>query len=65
MLAKIILPGRPVRIEQRWAGLMGFTIDKQPLVQKLSARVAMGFGCNGMGVALGADVAARTAALLA
>lgn len=65
MLEKVILPGRAVRIEQRWAGLMGFTVDKQPLVSKLSARVAIGFGCNGMGVALGADIAASTAALLA
>ena len=65
MLEKVILPGRSVQIEHRWAGLMGFTVDKQPVIKKLSPRVAVGFGCNGMGVALGADVAARTAALLA
>ena len=65
MLEQIILPGRRVRIEHRWAGLMGFTADKQPIVQKISPRVALGFGCNGMGVALGAEIAARTAALLA
>ena len=65
MLETIILPGRAVRIERRWAGLMGFTVDKQPLVQHVSPHVVIGFGCNGMGVALGADTAARTAALLA
>lgn len=65
MLEKVILPGRAVRIEQRWSGLMGFTVDKQPLVEMLSAHVAVGFGCNGMGVALGADIARRTAELLA
>ena len=65
MLEQVILPGRSVRIEHRWAGLMGFTVDKQPIVQKVSPRVVLGFGCNGMGVALGADIAARTAALLA
>lgn len=65
MLEKVILPGRSVRVDQRWAGLMGFTVDKQPIVHKLSAHVAVGFGCNGMGVALGADIARRTAALLA
>lgn len=64
MLQKVICPGRDVQIEQRWAGLMGFTVDKQPIVQKLSRNVAVGFGCNGMGVALGADIALRTAALL-
>lgn len=65
LLEKVILPGQSVSIAQRWSGLMGFTVDKQPVVQKLSAHVAVGFGCNGMGVALSADVAQRTAALLA
>lgn len=65
MLEQVILPGRSVRIEHRWAGLMGFTVDKQPIVQKISPGVVLGFGCNGMGVALGAEIAARTAALLA
>ncbi|MBC7513309.1 MAG: FAD-binding oxidoreductase [Herminiimonas sp.] len=65
LLEKVILPGRRVGVAQRWSGLMGFTVDKQPVVQKLSAHVAVGFGCNGMGVALGADIAQRTAALLA
>ncbi|MBC7416135.1 MAG: FAD-binding oxidoreductase [Herminiimonas sp.] len=64
MLEQVILPGRSVRIDYRWAGLMGFTTDKQPIVCEVSPRVALGFGCNGMGVALGADIAARTAALL-
>ncbi|MBC7415763.1 MAG: FAD-binding oxidoreductase [Herminiimonas sp.] len=65
MLEKIILPDRTVAVTHRWAGLMGFTVDKQPVVQKLSPHVAVGFGCNGMGVALGAEIATRTAALLA
>jgi glycine/D-amino acid oxidase-like deaminating enzyme len=65
MLEKVILPHRAVTITHRWAGLMGFTVDKQPVVQKLSPHVAVGFGCNGMGVALGAEIAAQTAALLA
>lgn len=64
MLRQVILPGREVRITHRWAGLMGFTADKQPVIRLLSPRVALGFGCNGMGVALAADTAARTAALL-
>ena len=65
MLEQVILPGRSVRIEHRWAGLMGFTANKRPVVDKISPRVVLGFGCNGMGVALGAEIAARTAALLA
>lgn len=64
LLQDSILPGRNVRIEHRWAGVMGFTADKQPKVCRISERIALGFGCNGMGLALGADVAAQTAALL-
>lgn len=64
LLRETILPGREVPIEHRWSGIMGFSGDKQPIVRLLSARIALGFGCNGMGVALGADIAAQTAQLL-
>ncbi|OGB20558.1 MAG: FAD-dependent oxidoreductase [Burkholderiales bacterium RIFCSPLOWO2_02_FULL_57_36] len=64
LLHDTILPGREVRIEHRWSGVMGFAADKQPIVRMLSGRVALGFGCNGMGVALGAEIAAQTAELL-
>lgn len=64
LLHDVILPGHHVRIEQRWAGIMGFSPDKKPLVRAVSERIALGFGCNGMGVALGADIAVRTAQLL-
>ncbi len=64
LLRDTIVPGRQVRIAQRWAGIMGFSVNKQPLVRRLSERVVLGFGCNGMGVALGAEIAAQTAALL-
>lgn len=64
MLRELILPGRDARIEHRWSGIMGFAVDKQPMVKRISQHVVLGFGCNGMGVALGADIAAETAALL-
>jgi hypothetical protein len=43
---------------------MGFADDKQPMVRMQSRRIALGFGCNGTGVALGAEIAAQTAELL-
>lgn len=64
LLQDTLLPGRDTRIAMRWAGIMGFSEHKQAVVRRVSPRVLIGFGCNGMGVALGADVAARTAALL-
>jgi hypothetical protein len=44
---------------------MGFAADAQPIVRRVSERVALGFGCNGMGVALSAEIAVDTAALFA
>jgi len=64
LLRETILPEREVQIAHRWSGIMGFSVDKQPIVRLLSERIALGFGCNGMGVALGADIAAQTAQLL-
>jgi glycine/D-amino acid oxidase-like deaminating enzyme len=64
LLKEVVLPDREVAVEHRWAGIMGFSADKMPQVRMLSPRVALGFGCNGMGVALGAQVAAEAAALI-
>lgn len=65
MLAQTILPGQAPRIEQRWAGTMGFTANKQPVVTRAGERVVAAFGCNGMGVALSPLVAAECVRLLA
>jgi glycine/D-amino acid oxidase-like deaminating enzyme len=64
VLSEILFPGEQIPIVQRWSGIMGFSADKLPLVRSLSPRTVIGFGCNGMGVALSADIAARTAELL-
>ena len=64
MLKHTILPGRNFAIEHRWAGIMGFTERGLPEAKMAGERIALGFGCNGMGVALSADIAAETAALL-
>lgn len=65
LLRTTILPGREARISHRWAGVMGFSADKRPVVRKESDRVVLGFGCNGMGVALGAEIARDVVDLLA
>lgn len=64
LLNDTILPGRNARVDFRWAGTMGFSTDRRPVVRRVSEGIALGFGCNGMGVALGAEIAAETAALL-
>lgn len=64
LLEDTILPHHQVQIEHRWAGIMGFTKNALPVIRKTSERIALGFGCNGMGVALSAEIAADTANLL-
>ena len=64
MLLETILPGRDFRIASRWAGLMGFTANKQACVERAGERIVAGFGCNGMGVALSPLIADQTANML-
>ncbi len=64
LLYTVILPDIPYEIEHRWAGIMGFSSSKLPIVQKSSENIAVGFGCNGMGVALGSETGRETAELL-
>jgi glycine/D-amino acid oxidase-like deaminating enzyme len=56
-LHSVIVPGAPVRVAQRWAGIMGFREPALPAVDWCNERVLQAFGCNGMGVALGSLVA--------
>lgn len=62
VLDTVIAPGENLTIEHSWAGTMGFSEDKQPHVDTLHERVTHTFGCNGMGVAIGASIARETAA---
>lgn len=61
-LHAIIAPWTDVRIARRWGGIMGFTPNKQPLVER-NGNVVTAFGCNGMGVAIGSTIGAQAAQL--
>src|SRR5439155_22755334 len=50
VLSEIVLPGRKVKIEDRWVGIMGFSESRLPIVKRVSPHVAIGFGCNSMGL---------------
>lgn len=63
LLRDTILPGKAPRVARRWAGVMGFGPEKKPIVKRLGPRTVLGFGCNGMGVALGSLIAEEAAAL--
>lgn len=53
-------------VEQRWAGIMGFSVDGLPLVGTLPGRPHVGFavGFTGHGLAMGAGTAERAVDLL-
>ncbi|MFY8003841.1 MAG: NAD(P)/FAD-dependent oxidoreductase [Chitinophagaceae bacterium] len=39
-------------IQHHWSGIMAFTENKQPIIEKIHAQLFVAFACNGMGVAL-------------
>lgn len=63
-LREIILPGTAFEVDYAWAGIMAFTPNHQPIVQKVSRLTAVGVALNGMGVAIGTDVGEQVAELL-
>ncbi|MBI1222652.1 MAG: FAD-dependent oxidoreductase [Bacteroidetes bacterium] len=64
VLHEIILPDTKVEIDQRWSGIMGFTENKMPIVDRMGKRRAVGFTCNGMGVSLSTLTGEKLAELL-
>jgi gamma-glutamylputrescine oxidase len=56
-LDNMILPGTAYEIEDSWAGIMGFTEDKLPKIQKIEDNITAAISCNGMGVALSSFIA--------
>jgi glycine/D-amino acid oxidase-like deaminating enzyme len=63
LLSEVILPDVKFRIDQKWTGIMGFSEEKCPIVRRLGEAVVVGFGCNGMGVALGSEIGKKAADL--
>lgn len=61
LLHEVIAPGAEFSVEHRWSGIMGFHQSKLPIVRRTGENVVIGFGCNGMGVALGSTIGAETA----
>ncbi|WP_276364369.1 FAD-binding oxidoreductase [Daejeonella sp. H1SJ63] len=53
LLHNTILPGRKIKIEQRWSGVMGFGKELKPIISGISPGLYCAVRCNGMGVAMG------------
>src|SRR5690606_4122878 len=48
-LNTLILPGKNIRIDMRWAGIMAFGKSKQPVVEHLGGQLFGAFRMGGMG----------------
>jgi gamma-glutamylputrescine oxidase len=64
LLHDVILPGRALRIDYRWSGVMAFGTALEPFVGLLAPGVFGALRCNGMGVALGAGVGKRVVEIM-
>ena len=63
-LLEFILPQSTVEVDYEWSGIMAFGKNKQPIIQKVSDRIAVAARLGGMGVALGSLVGKEVAELL-
>lgn len=63
LLKQTILPNQDFEIDYSWAGIMGVGSEKEPIIEKMNNRVAIGVRMGGMGVAIGADVGKKLAKL--
>ncbi len=64
LLATVILPGRKVKIERWWTGIMGVGARKTPLVEAVGPHSVAAVRLGGMGVALGTWVGESGADML-
>ena len=62
-LSEHILPGKAFTITHKWSGIMGFTANKEPIVEKVDDNAYAVIACNGMGVALTPIIAEKVAAM--
>jgi glycine/D-amino acid oxidase-like deaminating enzyme len=63
-LEQVLFPGRSVKVEYRWSGIMGLGPVKSTIVKQHSENVFVGVRMGGMGVALGSLVGREVAALV-
>lgn len=63
-LSEFILPQQAFKVAHRWAGIMAFGSDKQPLLRKLRKGLVAGVRLGGMGIAIGSRLGAELASNL-
>lgn len=53
MLHEVIMAGRKINVEMRWAGIMGVGSKKEPMIQEVEKNIWVAVRMGGMGVAIG------------
>ncbi len=64
ILRTVILPKQDFTIAHRWAGIMAFGADKQPIIKFHSPNILLAVRMGGMGVAIGSQVGERVSKLV-
>ncbi len=64
-LHNLILPGREVKVEKFWSGIMAFGDNKAPIVERHASGLYMGVRLGGMGVAIGSNIGEKLAEMMA
>lgn len=65
LMKTVIFPGKAIKIDYQWAGIMGVGNEKKPIIELVHPHVGIGVRMGGMGVAIGSLVGDELAALLA
>lgn len=64
ILREIIIPNQSYEVDMQWAGIMGFSENKLPVIKKLNPHQILAMSCNGMGVALSGIMAKEAIQLM-
>ena len=64
ILNEVILPGREIKVESWWSGILGLGPEKKPIVEEISPGIAVAARLGGMGVAIGTLVGEEAATLM-
>jgi gamma-glutamylputrescine oxidase len=64
LLKNTIIPYKKIKIETRWAGIMGVGNEKKPIIKSVSKNVIAAVRMGGMGVAIGSKVGQEVAKIL-